>query len=63
MICLLCTGQRLDGAAVELIVLPQAKCGNGFPDPFFPRFNNSTRAIPEDGVTAYGATQAHCPQA
>ena len=34
MTCLLCTGQRLDGAAVDLIVLPQAKCGNGFPDLF-----------------------------
>ena len=37
MICLLCMGQRLDGAAVDLIVLPQAKCGNGlqgFPDLF-----------------------------
>jgi hypothetical protein len=29
MVCLLWTGQRLDGAAVDLIVLPQAKCGNG----------------------------------
>jgi hypothetical protein len=28
-ICLLCVGQRLDGAAVHLIVLPQARRGNG----------------------------------
>jgi hypothetical protein len=29
MICLLCVGQRLDGAAVHFIVLPQARRGNG----------------------------------
>jgi hypothetical protein len=29
MICLLCMGQRLDGAAVHFIVLPQVKRGNG----------------------------------
>jgi hypothetical protein len=31
MICLLCVGQRLDGAAVHFIVLPQARRGNGTP--------------------------------
>jgi hypothetical protein len=31
MICLLCVGQRLDGAAVHFIVLPQARRGNGRP--------------------------------
>ena len=34
MTYLLRTGQRLDGAAVDLIVLLQAKCGDGFPDLF-----------------------------
>jgi hypothetical protein len=29
MICLLFVGQRLDGAAVHFIVLPQLKRGNG----------------------------------
>jgi hypothetical protein len=29
MICLLCVGQRLDGAAVHFIVLPQARRSNG----------------------------------
>ena len=29
MICLLCVGQRLDGAAVQFIVLPRARRGNG----------------------------------
>jgi hypothetical protein len=29
MICLLCVGQRLDGAAVHFIVLPQVRRGNG----------------------------------
>jgi len=29
MICLLCVGQRRDGAAVHLIVLPQLRLGNG----------------------------------
>jgi hypothetical protein len=29
MICLLCVGQRLDGAAVHFIVLPQLRAGNG----------------------------------
>jgi hypothetical protein len=29
MICLLCVGQRLDGAAVPFIVLPQVRRGNG----------------------------------
>jgi hypothetical protein len=29
MICLLCVGQRLDGAAVHFIVLPQARRGKG----------------------------------
>jgi len=28
-ICLLCVGQRLDGAAVHFIVLPQEKRGKG----------------------------------
>ena len=29
MVCLLCKGQRLDGAAVHFIVPPQARRGNG----------------------------------
>jgi hypothetical protein len=29
MICLLCVGQRLDGAAVPFIVLQQVRRGNG----------------------------------
>src|SRR5260370_23814185 len=44
-ICILCVGQRLDGAGVDFIVLPEARRGNGMRTAVIPDHDDGPREI------------------